>query len=277
MIKKRATLFAMILVLFLTAAAETVTAKPLRLGITSSLSIRDAFECYRPLLEYLQCKLEIPVEMVLREEPWEIDDLLRQGTIDGALISPRSYVKNRMQSELELLVAPQINGEPAYYAYIILLKNSEISDLFGLLGKRIASGALKSMAGEFAPLGKIEEKISIKPEKFFGAIHYMRGLDEGLSLIASGQVDSAYIDSIAYDYAVKRKLPYASETRILLKSSPIAVPPLVVKKGMDSALKSKLKEIFLTMHANSEGKRILDDLDFDKFIVPNKSIYNGLK
>lgn len=274
---KRFALSVLVLVAFLATASAALSSEPVRFGINSTLSIRDTFECYNALLKYLQLKLENRVDMVLREEPWEIDDLLRQGSVSVALISPRSYVNNRVSSKLELLVVPEINGTSFYHIYIVLHKNSVISDLLGLKGKRFASGAQRSMVADLAPLSKVGEVIKEKPEKYFSAIQHVRGLNEMLSLIASNQADGVSIDSIAYNYAVRMKMAYVSETRILSKTAPLAVPPIVARKSMDPVMKTKLREILLNMHSSPDGKAILADLGFDKFITPKQSLYIGVK
>ncbi len=274
---KRTALYIIFLFELLTVSSAALSAEPVRFGVNSSLSISDTFECYRPLLEYLTRKLGNRVEMVLREKPWEIDDLLRQGNVSIAIVSPLSYVQNRSNSELELLVVPEINGTFYYYAYVILHKNSSIRDLNGLQGKRFAAGKTKSVDAALAPMSNIVEVIRATPEKYFGTVQHVGSFNEALSLLASGQVDGAYIDSIAYDYAMRKKMAYVSETKILSKTGPLVVPPIVARKKMDPVMKAKLREVLLNMHSSPDGKTILADLGFDKFIVPKPSLYNGVK
>ncbi len=87
-----------------------------------------------------------------REKPREFDDLLHHGNIAAAFISPQFYMKNRMMSDLEFLVAPQINGEPYYYPFIIVRKKAEISNIADLRGKRFALGKPEFELAELAPM-----------------------------------------------------------------------------------------------------------------------------
>ena len=45
----------------------------------------------------------------------------------------------------------------------------------------------------------------------------------------------------------------------------------------DPAVKAKIKEIFLNMHKDAEGKAILDGIMVDKFIVPKDGDYNSVR
>ena len=272
-------LLAIILGLSSAASAETSSSQPLRIGIVSSLPIKAAYEYYSPLLKYMERKLERPVEMVLREKQREFDDLLRQGNIAAAFISPQFSMKNRMMSDLEFLVTSEIDSEPYYYTYIIVRKKSGISNVADLRGKRFALGKPEFALADLAPLPSIagEINISTEPGKFFSAIHYVQNLQEALYLTTSGQIDGANVDSISYNYSIKKKLEHASETTILFKSLRMPAPPFVVKKSMELMTKERLKEILLNMHIDREGRTILNDLGFDKFSVPNISIYRKIK
>jgi len=275
---RKGVLLAIILALSSAASAETSSSQTLRIGIVSSLPIKAAYEYYSPLLKYMERKLDRPVEMVLREKQREFDDLLHQGNIAAAFISPQFYMKNRMKSDLEFLVAPQINGEPYYYTYIIVRKKTEISNIADLRGKRFALGKPEFALSELAPLSIAGEvNINAEPGKFFSNIQYVQNIQEALYLITSGQIDGANVDSISYNYSIKKKFEHASETTILVKSPRMPAPPFVVKRDLELMTKEKLKEILLNMHINLEGKTILNDLGFDKFSAPKISIYNKAK
>jgi phosphonate transport system substrate-binding protein len=95
--------------------------------------------------------------------------------------------------------------------------------------------------------------------------------------VAKKLVDGASIDSLIYDYAAKKNPVYTSETKILRKSPPYGIPPVVVRKDMDPALRSKIKDAFLNMHLDPAGKAILDGIMVDKFIVPQDKDYNTVR
>ena len=123
----------------------------------------------------------------------------------------------------------------------------------------------------------VAKEFNVKPEKFFSEVIYTKSHDKSVEAVAKKIADGASIDSLIYDYAVKKNPVYTSQTKIIRKSPPYGIPPLVVNKDMDPALKNKIKNILLNMHTEPAGKAILDGIMVDKFIVPKDSDYNTVR
>ena len=258
--------------------ASTVTAgEPLKIGVAAMISPKDTVKYYKQLIDYVGVKLGSPVEMVQKENYDEMDSLLEHGDVQVAFICAGPYAKDHAKFGAELLVAPQSYGRPFYHAYIIVHKDSPIKDLAGLRGKKIAFTDPKSNTGKLVPTYMVAKEYGETPEKFFGDIVYTRNHDKSIEAVAKKIVDGASVDSLIYDYAAKKKPQYTAETRIIKKSPPYGSPPIVVRKGMDPAMKQKLKNIFTSMHTDPAGKAILDGIMVDKFIVPNDADYNSVR
>jgi len=90
-------------------------------------------------------------------------------------------------------------------------------------------------------------------------------------------VDGVSVDSIAYAYSKKRKKIDSTGTRIIYTSPCYGSPPFIVKRGMDATLKESLKKLLLEMHNDPEGKAILEEMGFEKLIVPKSSNYNSVR
>ena len=274
MIKK--IIFSVLVVLWATAATA-VAAEPVKIGVAAMISPKETVRYYKQLIDYVGSKLGSPVEMVQKESYDEMDGMLERGDVQVAFVCSGPYVKDHAKFGAELLVAPQSYGKPFYNAYIIVHKDSPIKDMAGLKGKKFAFTDPKSNTGKIVPTYMVGKEFNMTPEKFFGEVIYTRSHDRSVEAVAKKMVDGASIDSLIYDYTVKKNPIYTSETKIIRKSPSYGIPPLVVKKGMDPALKNKLKNILLNMHNDPEGKAILDGIMVDKFIVPKDSDYNTVR
>jgi phosphonate transport system substrate-binding protein len=186
-------------------------------------------------------------------------------------------VKDKAKFGAELLVAPQSYGQPFYHAYIIVHKDSPIKDLAGLKGKKFAFTDPKSNTGKLVPTYMVARDFNTTPEKFFSEVIYTRSHDKSMEAVAKQMVDGASVDSLIYDYAAKKNPVYTEHTKIIRKSPAYGIPPVIVKKDMDPALKEALKKAFLTMHEDPAGKAILDGIMVDKFIVPKDADYNSVR
>lgn len=251
--------------------------QPLKIGVAAMISPKETVKFYKEIVDYIGKKMEIPVEMVQKESYDEMDKLLEKGEVSIAFICSGPYVKNKDKFGVELLVAPQSYGKPFYHAYIIVHKDSPVKSLTDLKGKSFAFTDPKSNTGKLVPTYMIAKNFNKIPEQFFSKITYTKSHDKSIEAVAKKIVDGASVDSLIYDYAAKKNPVYTSLTKIIEKSPPYGIPPVVVTKNFDPNLKEKIKQTFLNMHKDPEGKKILDGIMVDKFIVPKDSDYNSVR
>jgi len=264
-------------VLFLFVSAIPVKAETLKIGIAAMISPKETSKYYSEMLHYIGEKIGMNVEVVQRENYAEMDSLLEKGEVDVAFICAGPYVKDHEKFGAELLVAPQSYGKPFYHAYIIVHKDSSIKGFEDLKGKRFAFTDPKSNTGKLVPTYMIAKKFKTTPEKFFSEVIYTRSHDRSIEAVAKGLVDGASVDSLIYDYAAKKNPTYTSLTKIIEKSPPYGIPPVVVTKKVPPRLRESLKQAFLNMHRDPKGKAILDNIMVDKFIIPKDSDYDSVR
>lgn len=249
----------------------------LKIGVAAMISPKETVKFYKEIVEYVGRKVGIPVEMVQRESYDEMDNLLERGEVKIAFICSGPYVKNKEKFDVQLLVAPQSYGKPFYHAYIIVHKDSPVKSLADLQGKTFAFTDPKSNTGKLVPTYMIAKNFNKTPEQFFSNIIYTKSHDKSIEAVAKKIVDGASVDSLIYDYAAKKNPVYTSLTKIIEKSPPYGIPPVVVTKDFDPTLREKIKQAFLNMHNDPEGKKILDGIMVDKFIIPKDSDYNSVR
>lgn len=262
--------------LFLSTSVGT-SAEPLKIGVAAMISPKETVVFYSQLIDYVGKKLGSSVEMVQKENYDEMDKMLESGEVQIAFICSGPYVKDRAKFGIELLAAPQSYGQPFYHAYIIVHKDSPVIDLAGLKGKKFAFTDPKSNTGKLVPTFMIVKEFNQTPEQFFGEIMYSKSHDRSIEAVAKKYVDGASVDSLIYDYAAKKNPVYTSETKIIRKSPPYGIPPVVVRKDFDPALRTKIRDIFLNMHKDPAGKAILDGIMVDKFVIPKDEDYNTVR
>ncbi len=274
MVKK---IFVAVVLAALVAAPAAFAEEPVKIGLAAMISPKETVKFYKQMLDFVGAKLGRPVEMVQKENYDEMDGMLERGDLSIAFLCSGPYVKDRAKFGAELLVAPQSYGQPFYHAYIIVHKDSPIKDMAGLKGKKFAFTDPKSNTGKLVPTYMVAKEFHETPEKFFSEVIFTRSHDKSVEAVAKKLVDGASIDSLIYDYAVKKNPVYTSETKIIRKSPPYGIPPVVVRKDLDPALRAKIKDIFLNMHNDPAGRAILDGIMVDKFIVPKDSDYNSVR
>lgn len=266
-----------LITLFVIATVLPVRAESLKIGVAAMISPKETNRYYADMVYYIGEKIGKKVEMVQRENYDEMDRLLEKGEVDIAFICAGPYVRDHEKFGAELLVAPQSYGKPFYHAYIIVHKDSDMKSLSDLQGKRFAFTDPKSNTGKLVPTFMVAKKFNTTTEKFFSEVIYTKSHDRSIEAVAKKLVDGASVDSLIYDYAAKKNPVYTSLTKVIEKSPPYGIPPVVVTKKIDLKLKEALRQAFLNMHKDSKGKAILDNIMVDKFIIPKDSDYNSVR
>lgn len=248
----------------------------LRIAISAVISPRETFVLYKDLLNHISEKLEMRVQLVQRETYAEVNNLIRDNQLELAFVCSGAYVDGHDQFGMELLVAPVAYGQSVHYSYIIVPATSPTGRLEELRGKRFAFTDPMSNTGKLAPtymLARLQET----PESFFSGVIFTNSHDRSIEMVAGSLVDGASVNSLIWEYLNSKNLWLTSRTRIIKKSEPYGIPPVVVPKGLDPGLKEKLRAVFLNLHKEEAGRRILARLKIERFVAIEDSRYDSIR
>lgn len=255
------------------ASAKNILQKDytVKIGVASMITPVDAVKYYQDVIDYIGEQIGQPVQMVHRRTYDEMDSLLEKGEVKVAFICSAPYVKNREQFGIELLVAPVVNGSTKYHSYIIVHNDNPMTAFPELKGKIFAFTDPKSNTGKLYP-AYLLKTMGSTPEKFFKRFLYSYSHNKSVEMVAKKIVDGAAVESIVYDHMLKTGSPYARQTKIIKRSPPYGIPPVVVTRDIDPALKKKVKDAFLAMKKTPRGKTVLAAMMIDGFVeVPDKN------
>jgi phosphonate transport system substrate-binding protein len=248
----------------------------LRVGVASMITPVSAVRYYQQIVDYLADKLEMQGEMVHRTTYDEIDRMLEQKEVDVAFICSAPYVQDRDTFGVELLAAPVVDGKTTYHSDIIVHKDSAISSFDDLAGKTFAFVDPKSNTGRLYPLYLLATK-GKTPDLFFSRYFFSYSHNKSVEMVAKKKVDGASVDSVVYAYMLAENSPYARQTKIIHQSPEFGIPPVVVPPGLPLYLKKKIQEIFITMHRDPVGKKILGSMRIERFIEVPDSNYDLIR
>jgi phosphonate transport system substrate-binding protein len=202
--------------------------------------------------------------------------MLKTGKLEAAFVCSGPYTAGKKQFGLDLLVAPQAYGAPVYYFYILVAKDSAAQSFQELRGKRFAFTDPLSNTGRLVPIYMLA-KVNETPESFFKEIIFTQSHDKSIKAVAQGIVDGAAVDSLIWEYLNATRPEFTSKTRILQKSPPYAIPPVVVSRKLDPGLKARMKQAFLNAHLDPRGKEILQKMKIDKFVEIDDRAYDSVR
>lgn len=250
--------------------------KPVRVAVGAMVSPKETFVHYKEILDYIGRKLERRVDLIQRKTYREINQGLEKGEIDLAFLCSGPYVTGRDNSGFQLIAAPQINGSNFYRSYLIVNEASPVSKLEDLQGKTFAFTDPDSNTGKLVPTRWLAE-IEQKPETFFSKTILTYSHDNSILAVAKGLVDAASVDSLIWDYYSRRNPELTARTRIIKKSEPYGIPPLVASPALSHQLKHEIGRIVISLHNDAEGRRILDNLMIDRFVEAKDEWYDSIR
>lgn len=249
---------------------------PLRVAIAAVISPKGTVESYAPFLDYLAERTGRPVELVQRQTYAEINNLVRGGDVDLALVCTGAYVQGHDAFGMELLAAPQVGGETVYYSYIIVPAGSPARSLADLQGQTFAFTDPLSNSGHLMPVYLLWQ-MGQTPEDFFERTIYTYSHDNSIRAVAEGLVDGAGVDSLVYEYALSRDPSLAERVRIVARSEPSGMPPVVVPPSLAADLKTALRDVLLTMVQDEAGRAVLDELLIEQFVPIDDAAYDSVR
>ena len=101
--------------------------------------------------------------------------------------------------------------------------------------------------------------------------------DNSILAVARNLVDAAAVDSSIWEYYNHKNPVLTSATRIIKKSEPYGIPPLVTSGDLAAELKARIRRLLFSMHLDVEGQKILQELMIDRFIAPREEWYEPIR
>ena len=249
----------------------------LRLGIGSMITPKEGYIYYRRLTDYLEKHLGRPVTIVDRGTYREFNALLASGSLDLAFVCGGPYVEGHADFGLRLLVVPQTPaGETVYYSYLIAPEASPARSLDDLRGGKFAFTDPQSNTGFLVPTYMLA-RLGEAPETFFEETVFTYAHDKSIQAVAAGRVDGAAVDSLIYDYLAGTSPELIGKVKVLAKSKPYGIPPVVVRPDLPEADRERLRRILLTMHEDLEGQSILAGMLIGRFVTSDDAAYDGIR
>jgi len=246
----------------------------LRVAIATMISPKKTYTYYESLFTYISKKLNMDVYFKQISSYKDVNQLLCERSIDMAFICTGPYIS--ISDHVNLLVVPIVNGEPYYQGYIITRLDSDIASFKELKGKTFIYTDPISNTGRNFPELKVRE-LSENPELFFKSTSYSYSHDLSIDMVSKNLVDGAAVDALVFDFLEQKEPEKIKNIRIIDKSEKYAMPPVVVSLSVSENVRKNLQDIFVNMHLDSSGRKILENLNIDKFIIADDTLYNNTR
>ena len=221
-----------------------------------------------PFADYLSEKLGMDVEVTLATDYSTIVEAMASGKVDLGIMPPAAYVQARNLDAAEALLSSQLvaydedTEQPLEDTYTSTLKgevlvkaDSDMESLEDLKGKKIATLSPNSASGYIYPVAEMKD-LGIDPLTDC-TLTTVNDIPSEITAVLNGQQDACFVfQGARYVFASKfSDYDLFKDLKVLyLTEGDIPNDAIAVQPSMDDELKDKIKEVFLNMADDEEGK-----------------------
>jgi len=239
----------------------------IRFAVFPYKSPRTIFNLFAPIATQLEKKTGKKVELVSAADYNSFMAKAQEGDYD--LVLPCVNCFFLIQPAGYHIIA---RGEPPFYGAVIVRKDSDITSLAQLRGKKIAAIGKHSYAGYMFLKQQLADR-GISPEKDV-QFNFLNKVDSIILSVVNRQYEIGVIkldvlESPAFD-AVRDKV------RIISRSGPIPQFPFAVKNSMDPDTVARIREVLTALNVeNPQDKDVLQSLQIRHIVMAEDADYDA--
>lgn len=252
--------------------AQAATKSPtIRFAMTPAF-LHDQHALLAEWRDYLEVRLNRPVEFIQRDRYRDTMDLLQQQKVDFAWICDYPYVM--LKKELRLVAVALNEGKPTYRSYLIVpARDKTTQNINDLKGTVFAYADPYSNTGYLVPRFEIKQSAQ-DPEHFFKRTFFTWSHRKAIDAVAIGLAQGAAVDSFVWDALNKVHPEITNKTRVAWRSEEYGFPPIVAQSSVPDADFLLMQDVLLNMKNDTHGRLLLGRLKLTGFIAGSPKLYD---
>jgi phosphonate transport system substrate-binding protein len=257
-------------------AVEPGRGKALLIGLIPEQSLFKQMDRYEPLARYLSRKTGIEIKLVILPRYGNIISNFRSAKMDGAFFGSFTYALAHEKLGVEVLARPEgLDGTSTYHGMIFVRKDSGIGSVEQMEAKRFVFVDKATTAGYLLPLAYFQQHR--KNYRTFLREYYFSGTHEdAIYDVLNKKADIGAAKNTVFDRLARSDKRISEELLVLAQSPEVPENALAVRKGLDSALKSRIQNELMTMESDPEGAKVLKAFGARRFILTRTSDYQAV-
>ena len=244
-----------------------------------------------PFADYLSEKLGMDVNVTLATDYSTIVEAMASGKVDLGIMPPAAYVQARNLDAAEAILSSQlvkydedteepIEGEytSTFKGEVLVKADSDMESLEDLKGKKIATLSPNSASGYIYPVAEMKN-LGIDPLTDC-TLTTVNDIPSEMTAVLNGQQDACFVfqgaryvfSSKFTDYDLYKDLKVLYLTEGDIPNDAIAVQP-----SMDDDLKAQIKDVFLNLADDEEGKEAMSLWGHTGYGEADESAYDTIE
>jgi len=205
------------------------------------------------------------------------------GKVDIGWLATFSYVLAKEKYGVDLLLIVSRFGSPFYRGQIVVNAKSRIRSLEDLQGKTFAFVDPVSTSGHIFPKTLIASR-GYDPRTFFSKSVFAGSHNAVILSVMKGEVDAGATYDDARSAIAKNFPEVFDKVKVIAYTREIPNDTVCVRKGLDAAIKQKIRKGLIELSKSPQGSRVLKKvygisglMNLDAFFDPVRQAWRLLK
>jgi phosphonate transport system substrate-binding protein len=257
---------------------------PIYVAMSAAFVSDAGVEVYEEITTYLEQRTGRDFEFVTGLAYETIDAMVAEGVVGVAFVCGYPYVLGRDRPDpiYELIAAPvmadpRYRGAPIYFSDLIVRADSKFESIEDLRGARYAYNEETSNSGYNMPRAYMIEHGLNVARGYFGEVVRSGSHEESIRMVAEGEADASFVDSLVLDYDRARGEPHARAVRVIESMGPAAVPPAVASTRLPAAIREEVRDALVGMAEDERGRQILEKARLARFVAVDDHHYDDIR
>ena len=244
----------------------------------------------KPFAEYLSKALGVDVTVTVATDYSTIVEAMASGKVDIGIMPPAAYVQARSQGAAKAVLSSSLvdydeNEQPisgssanSFKGEVLVKADSDMTSLADLKGKTIATLSANSASGYIYPVAEMKD-LGIDPTSDC-TIVTVNDIPSEITAVLEGQADAAFVfEGARYVFASKFENNdlFADLKVLYLTEGDIPNDAIAVLPSMSEEMQEKVKEVFLNMPNDDEGKEAMAMWGHTAYTEADEAAYDTIE
>lgn len=186
------------------------------------------------------------------------------------------YARDSIKDGQQLIAVPLFRKRPLYHSLLITRNGRSEKKLADFRGQVMAYSDSYSCSGMIIPAYRLKKEgfdMNAHFRLLFPTGNHEKSIEAVLNSLADVTAVNAYV---WFEYA-KKKPEAHTRLSIMQQLGPFPLPPIVAGEKVPKESIETLRRVFVNMAKTDEGKALLQEMNFDGFILKPPSFYDPIK
>lgn len=244
------------------------------LGLIPELNVFKQVERHRPLAAYLSSRMGVEVKLKMLSRYGNILDSFSEGRMDAAFWGSFTGAMALEKLGVVPVARPvELDGTSTYTGLVFVRKDSGIKSMGQLKGRSFAFVDRATTAGFLFPLALLRAQGNVDFSTYFSSHFFSGSHDAAILGVLNGDAAGGAAKNTIFKLLLKERPQVGNALSVIAESEPVPSNALGVRRDLDPVLITKLREVLLSMDNDTEGRLVLADFGYSRFIVTSAEDY----